>query len=263
MEYLRIIYQKDGAIAKLLLNRPRSLNALDEATIEELREALRTASSDSDVRVLILGGVGRAFCFGGDISEFRKAQEQGGKAAIEALLSKAQEIIRMLYEMPKPTIAALNGFASGLGLDLALACDLRIATDRVKVSEAFVSMGLVPDGGGTFFLPHLIGFGKAAELIFTGEPVPSLEAERIGLVNRVVSASELEKTVQDLAQKLANGPSLAMGLAKRALQKNLSLSLVDALQVEAEFQKVCLQSADHREAVQSYLERRKPIFKGK
>jgi enoyl-CoA hydratase/carnithine racemase len=130
MEYLRIIYQKEARVARLLLNRPRALNALDEATIEELRYALKTAASDSEVRVLILTGAGRAFCFGADVSEFRKAQEQGGKAAMEALLSKAQEIIQVLYEMPKPTLAALNGFSSGLGLDLALACDLRIATDR-------------------------------------------------------------------------------------------------------------------------------------
>jgi len=263
MEYLRIIYQKEARVARLLLNRPRALNALDEAMIEELRYALKTAAADSAVRVLILTGAGRAFCFGADVSEFRKAQEQGGRAAMEALLSKAQEIIQVLYEMPKPTLAALNGFASGLGLDLALACDLRIATDRVKVSEAFVSMGLAPDGGGTFFLPRLIGSGKAAEMIFTGEPITSQEAEKIGLINRVVPALELEKTVQDLAQKLAKGPSLAMRLAKQALKKNLGMDLVEALRVEAEFQKICLQSADHREAVRSYLERREPIFEGR
>jgi 2-(1,2-epoxy-1,2-dihydrophenyl)acetyl-CoA isomerase len=263
MEYLRILYQKEARVARLLLNRPRALNALDGATIEELRDALKAAAADSEVRVLILTGVGRAFCFGADVSEFRKAQEQGGKAAIEALLSKAQEIIQVLYEMPKPTLAALNGFASGLGLDLALACDLRIATDRVKVSEAFVSMGLVPDGGGTFFLPRLIGSGKAAEMILMGEPITSQEAEKIGLINRVVPASEFDKTVLDWAQKLAKGPSLAIGFAKQALKKNFGLDLVEALKVEAEFQKICLQSADHREALRSYLERREPIFEGK
>jgi enoyl-CoA hydratase/carnithine racemase len=263
MEYLRIIYQKDARVARLSLNRPRALNALDEAMIEEMSDALKTAAADPDVRVLILTGAGRAFCFGADVSEFRKAQEQGGRPAIEDLLFKAQEIIQVLYELPKPTLAALNGFAAGLGLDLALACDLRVATDRVKVSEAFVSMGLVPDGGGTFFLPRLIGSGKAAEMILTGEPITSQEAEKIGLINRVVSSSDLVKTFQELAQKLAKGPPLAIRLAKQALKKNFGMGLVEALKVEAEFQKICLQSADHGEAVRSHLERREPIFEGK
>jgi len=210
MDYLSIVFQKDNGVAKIILNRPRVLNALDAAMIEELGDSIKKVSNDPEIRVLILTGSGRAFCFGADISVFRKAQNHEGTSSVEKLLEKAQEVILLLAEMPKPTIAALNGFASGLGLDLAMACDLRIATPRVKISEAFVSMGLVPDGGGTFFLPRLVGSGKAAEMIFTGEPVTSQEAERIGFINRVVPASEFEKTVQDLARRLAKGPSLAI-----------------------------------------------------
>jgi 2-(1,2-epoxy-1,2-dihydrophenyl)acetyl-CoA isomerase len=165
--------------------------------------------------------------------------------------------------MPQPTIAALNGFATGLGLDLALACDLRIAAERAKLGEAFVTMGLVPDGGGTFFLPRLVGFAKAAEMIFTGEPLPASEAERIGLINRVVPSQDLEKSAQELAHKLARGPSLAISLAKKALWKNLHGDLDAALQMEAECQKICFGSEDHREAVAAFFEKREPAFRGK
>ena len=263
MEYRSILYQKEDGVAKITLNRPRALNALDAAMVAELSDSVEIVAGDPEIRVLILTGSGRAFCFGADISEFRKSRDQEGLSSTEDLLNRVQKIILLLAEMPKPTLAALNGFASGLGLDLALACDLRIATARVKVSEAFVSMGLVPDGGGTFFLPRLVGSGKAAEMIFTGAPLTSHEAERIGLINRVVPPSELEKTVQDLAQKLAKGPSLAIRLAKQALRINLHGNLAAALKVEADFQKVCFKSADHREAVASFLERRDPIFQGK
>ncbi len=263
MDDLSVLFQHGNGVAKIILNRPRALNALNARMIEELGDCIRKASDDPEIRVLILTGSGRAFCFGADISEFRNAQSQEGSSLIEKLLEKAQEVIFLLAETPKPTIAALNGFASGLGLDLALACDLRIATDRVKVSEAFVSMGLLPDGGGTFFLPRLVGSGKAAEMIFTGEPINAQEAERIGLINRVVPAPDLERTVQDLALRFAKGPSLAISSAKQALKRNFQGNLMDALKVEAHFQKICLQSADHREAVGAFLDRRHPIFHGK
>jgi 2-(1,2-epoxy-1,2-dihydrophenyl)acetyl-CoA isomerase len=263
MEFQRIIYKKNDAVATLQLNRPRALNALDEATIEEAREALEHATADSEVKVLLLTGSGRAFCFGADVSMFQKSHDQDGPPFLEILLAKAQDLIRLLFELPKPTIAVLNGFASGLGLDLALACDLRIAAERVKLSEAFVSMGLVPDGGGTFLLPRLVGLARAAELIFTGVALGASEAERIGLVNQVVPISELENTAQNLAQKLARGPALAISLAKQALKKNLWGDLREALKVEAEFQKLCFASADHQEAVRSFFERRDPVFLGR
>jgi 2-(1,2-epoxy-1,2-dihydrophenyl)acetyl-CoA isomerase len=262
VDFQRIRYTKDGPVATLQLNRPRAFNALDEATIEELRVALRGAGADPEVKAFILTGSGRAFCFGADVSEFQRIRERGDAVAAETLLSKAQETILLLFEMPKPTLAALNGFASGLGLDLALACDLRIAAERVKLSEAFVSMGLVPDGGGTFLLPRLVGFARAAEMIFTGAPIPAQEAERMGLVNRVVPSSELIQTARDLALKLAKGPALALRLAKQALQGNLCREFREALRAEADFQKICLAGTDHEEAVRAFLEKREPVFGG-
>jgi len=259
MDFQRIIYKKDGAGAPLQLNRPRALNALDEATIAEVQEALERATMDSDVKVFLLTGSGRAFCFGADVSLFPKSPDRERGSSPGFLLAKAQEMIRILFEMPKPTVAVLNGFASGLGFDLALACDLRIAAERVKLSEAFVSLGLIPDGGGTFLLPRLVGLARAAELIFTGLPIAASDAERIGLINRVVPPSELEKAARELALRLAKGPALAMSLAKQALKKNLRGDFREALMVEAEFQKKCFASAEHQEAVRAFLERRKLV----
>ena len=263
MEYRSLIHHKEGGVEMITLNRPRALNALNAEMIEELLEAVGQSGEDIDVKVLILTGAGRAFCFGADISEFSQGQEHPTQNGTWNLLLKTQKIIRLLSGMRKPTIAALNGFATGLGLDLALACDLRIAAERAKLGEAFVSMGLLPDGGGTFFLPRLVGLAKAAEMIFTGEPITSLEAERIGLINRVVPTQDLVKCAQELADKLAKGPSLAIGLAKQAIWRNLTEDLDSALNFEAQSQKTCLESEDHREAVEAFLQRREPLFRGK
>jgi len=263
MEYRCITWDKDGGVATITLNRPRALNALNAAMIDELLDAVRRAAGDEEVKVLLLTGAGRAFCLGADVSEFSQALEQPTRDPLRELLSKSQEIVRTLASMPKPAIAAINGFATGLGLDLALACDLRIATERAKLGETFITMGLVPDGGGTFFLPRLVGLAKAAEMIFLGDPLSPSEAERIGLINHVIPNQDLERAARQLADRLAKGPSLAIGLAKRALRKNLSGDLDSALNLEAQSQEACLASEDHREAVKAFFERRAPFFYGK
>jgi len=263
MEYRCILYKKEGGKVTITLNRPRALNALNREIIDELFTALKEAAGDPEAKVLILTGAGRAFCFGADVSEFSRQIQPGDFAPVLLLLHKVQEIIRLLIGTPKPVIAALNGFATGLGLDLALACDLRIAAERAKLAEAFIPMGLIPDGGGTFFLPRLVGLAKAAEMIFTGEPLSAAEAGRIGLLNRVVPTEELPKAIDILADKLIKSPSLALGLAKQALWKNLQGNLQSALEEEARNQKACLASEDHREAVRASLEKRDPVFHGK
>jgi 2-(1,2-epoxy-1,2-dihydrophenyl)acetyl-CoA isomerase len=263
MEYRSILYNKESGKATVTLNRPRALNALNREIIDELLHALGEAAQDREVKVLILTGAGRAFCFGADISEFTRQREAGTSDSALLLLEKVQEIIRLLTGMPKPVIAGINGFATGLGLDLALACDLRIAAERAKLAEAYISIGLVPDGGGTFLLPRLVGLARAAAMIFTGDPLGAAEAERLGLVNRVVPTDELPKEIEILADRLARSPSLALGLAKQALWKNLQGTLESSLQIEAQSQKACLASEDHREAVRAFLEKRAPRFHGK
>ncbi|MCX5906044.1 MAG: enoyl-CoA hydratase [Deltaproteobacteria bacterium] len=256
-----ILSKKEKGVGIITLNRPRALNALNSAMIDELYRAVKEASADEQVKVLILTGAGRAFCFGADVEEFKQAMNARGSAL--SLLAKSQEIIRLLSSMAKPTIAALNGFATGLGLDLCLACDLRIAAERAKLGEAFVSMGLVPDGGGTYFLPRLVGLARAAEMIFLGKALAPVEALQMGLINRGVPNQELEKAAMEWAETLAKGPSMAIGLAKQALWRNLSGDLEAALRVEAESQKICLQSSDHQEAVKAFVEKRDPVFQGK
>ncbi len=258
-----ILCKKEKGIQTITLNRPRSFNALNSGMIDELLQAVRRVSTDGEVKVLILTGAGRAFCFGADVEEFQQARVQSKMDATLELLAKSQEIIRLLTSMAKPTIAALNGFATGLGLDLSLACDLRIAAERAKLAEAFVSMGLIPDGGGTFFLARLVGCARAAELILLGKPLTAAEALQMGLVNKVVPNTELEKATLEWAETLAKGPALAMGLAKKAMWQNLSGDLDSALRREAEGQKICLASQDHQEAVRAYLGKRDPVFQGK
>jgi 2-(1,2-epoxy-1,2-dihydrophenyl)acetyl-CoA isomerase len=263
MEDSCILWKKEQGIGLLTLNRPRSFNALNRKMVEELLRTLREASVDPEIKVLILTGAGRAFCFGADIEEFQRAMTEPNRDEALDLLSGVQEIIRQLTAMAKPTLAALNGFATGLGLDLCLACDLRIAAERAKLAEAFVSMGLVPDGGGTYLLPRLVGIARAAEMIFLGKPLTAAEALQWGLINRVVPNAELEKAAWEWAEELAKGPTLAIGLAKQALWKNLNQDFPSALRLEAQSQRTCLQSQDHREAVQAYREKRKPRFGGR
>ena len=259
MEYRNILHKKEGRVVTIVLNRPRTLNALSSEMIEELLDAARQTGEDGEAKVLILTGAGRAFCFGADISLFRRTGGMPQPDIVHALLAKSQEMIRCLSGMPKPTIAALNGFATGLGLDIAMACDLRIAAEGAKLGESFISMGLVPDGGGTYFLPRLVGMARAAEMIFTGEPIAAKEAERMGLINLVVPGQDLEKTARRWADKFTSKSSLALALAKKAIWESLSGDLNSALKMEAECQKMCLQSPEHNEAVEAFLARHSPL----
>ncbi len=263
MEDRCILQRREGGVGTVTLNRPRALNALNEEMLAELLARLKEEADNPGTRAVVLTGTGRAFCFGADLAAFSQPADASAKNPIADLLTKAQEIIRLLAGMAKPTIAALNGFATGLGLDIALACDLRIAAERAKLGEAFVTLGLVPDGGGTFHLPRLIGYARAAEMIFTGEPVSSEEALRIGLINRRVPLEGLGEAAQKWAEKLARGPALAIALAKKNLREGLCGDLDAALQREAARQKICLESEDHREAVSAIREKREPVFRGK
>lgn len=262
MEDRCILQKREGGVGTLIFNRPRALNALNEEMLSEFLLRLKEEAENAGTRAVVITGTGRAFCFGADLSLFSRPPGPSAENPTLDLLAKAQEAIRLLATMPKPTIAALNGFATGLGLDIALACDLRIAAERAKLGEAFVSMGLVPDGGGSFHLPRLVGYARAAEMIFTGEPVSSEEALRIGLINRRVPLEELAEATQRWAEKLARGPAVALALSKKILRENLSGGLESALAREAGGQKICLESEDHKEAVNAFREKRDPVFTG-
>jgi enoyl-CoA hydratase/carnithine racemase len=224
-------------ILQIFLNRPREFNALDQTTIQELLKALQQFEDSSD-EFLILCGAGRAFCFGADFTEFENRDQ------LPQLLNVFQELITRLYECPKITVACLNGFATGAGLDLALACDFRFAVEKIKLGEAYISMGLVPDGGGSFFLPRIIGTAKALEMLLTGEAVSSEQAFEMGLVHRIFPANEIHESTLKFLTGLSSKPKHARQLIKK-LVKEPAANLRDALQKEKEAQLICFENPEH------------------
>ena len=242
-----LIEPVDQRIIKITLNRPRQLNALASQTIRELSEAL-VAFENGEASVLILTGNGRAFCFGADFNEFEN------RAQLPALLAEFQAFILRLYECPKITIASLNGFATGAGFDLALACDFRIASDRAKVGEAYVSMGLVPDCGGSFFLPRMIGTSASLRLLINGESLSAADAKAMGLIDYIYPAEELTPRTQSFAEEIAKKPQTAVRLIKKLVH---SADLKAALQNEREAQLICFEDPEHQTIVAEFLKKRR------
>jgi enoyl-CoA hydratase/carnithine racemase len=252
-------YEVDGSVATITLARPEKLNAMDRLTFRELEQAATAAAADQRVRAVLVTGEGRAFSSGLDVAEF------GGRAdldAAEQVVAELQRAISALEQMPKPVVAAVNGLAVGGGLQLAIACDLRIASEDAEFASMEMRWAIVPDLGGTERLPRLVGLGRAKELILTGRPVRAAEAERIGLVNRVVPAARLATEARELAAGLAGGPTLAIGLAKQALNEAFERSTSEGMAAARRMQRRTFASADHAEARAAFAERRPPRFGG-
>jgi 2-(1,2-epoxy-1,2-dihydrophenyl)acetyl-CoA isomerase len=261
--YQTILYEKSDNIATITLNRPEVLNAVNETMGRELLEALKAVAKDDGVRSVIITGSGRAFSSGEDIQDLRGQYERGENPRLgERLLYKYNPIIRRIRQMPKPLIAAVNGVAAGAGAGIAYSCDFRIASENAKFIHAFIRVGLAPDSGTSFFLPRLVGLSKALELSFTGDELTSRDAERFGLVSKVVPPEQLNTVTRELAAKLARGPSKAIALTKRALNKSISSDLETVLEYESYLQEIAGATADHIEAVRAFFEKRKPVFKG-
>ena len=256
---LRVRYELDGSVATITLARPEKLNAMDRRTFQELEQAAVAAAADPEVRAVVVTGEGRAFSSGLDVAEF------GGRADLdeaEQVVAELQRAISALERMPKPVVAAVNGLAVGGGLQLAIACDLRIASEEAEFASMEMRWAIVPDLGGTERLPRLVGLGRAKELILTGRPVRAAEAERIGLVNRVVPAARLATEALELAAGLAAGPTLAIGLAKQALNEAFERSTDEGMATARRMQRRTFASADHAEARAAFAERRPPRFRG-
>jgi 2-(1,2-epoxy-1,2-dihydrophenyl)acetyl-CoA isomerase len=261
--YQTILYEKSENIATITLNRPEVLNAINETMGRELLESLNATNRDDEVRCVIITGNGRAFSAGEDIQDLRGEYERGQNPRLgERILHKYNPIIRRIRQTPKPIIAAVNGVAAGAGAGIAYSCDIRIASDQAKFIQAFIRIGLAPDSGTSFFLPRLVGFPKALELSLTGEELTGKDAERLGLVTKTVPADQLMATTRDLAAKLAQGPTKALGLTKRALNKSIAADLEATLQYESYLQEIAGTTSDHIEAVKAFFEKRKPVFKG-
>jgi 2-(1,2-epoxy-1,2-dihydrophenyl)acetyl-CoA isomerase len=255
-----VLVEQADAIATLTLNRPEARNALDLAMREELEAALRALDGDTGVRVLVVRGAGAHFCAGGDVKfmQARRMTAAEGEQRVEAM----NRAILALARFRTPTIAMVDGYAVGAGCNLALACDLVVASDRARFGEVFARLGLVPDGGGTWLLPRRVGLARAKELVFTAEPIPAAEAERIGLVNRVVPAAELAAQTVALARRIADGPPRALAMAKSLLTRGLGMDLETSLSWEALVQGMMIESEDHREGLAAFFEKRPPRFTG-
>src|SRR6266849_8066224 len=261
MPHETIIVQKTEHVQKITLNRPDALNALNEKMGEELNSALREADKDEKTRCLVITGAGRAFCAGEDVAGLKERYGGGSQPSLgDHLRKKYHPLIMRIRSMEKPIIGRLHGIAAGSGASLALACDIRIASEEAGLKQAFIGVGLVPDSGSSYFLTRLIGSGRALELIMTGRTVNAKEAAIKGLVNKVVPATELDQTVDDLAQQLASGPGKALGLSKRVVNQVSNLELSEALEYEAYHQDIAGRTNDHLEAVRAFLEKRKPKF---
>jgi 2-(1,2-epoxy-1,2-dihydrophenyl)acetyl-CoA isomerase len=263
MDYVNITLDRADGVGRLTLSRPEALNALDRATGEEILDAAERLRDDASVRVVVVTGAGRAFSAGGDIKEMARAGSELSEEFVEQLLGTLNRSILALAEMPKPVLAAVNGIAAGIGFNLALAADIRVAARSAEFTQAFVKIGLVPDGGGTFFLPRLVGWARATELIMTGRTVSSEEALRLGLVNEVVDDSEFETTVESWAARLAAAPTAAIGRAKQLLAHSLTADLKSQLRFEREMQMASGRTADFHEGVTAFLAKRAPRFTGK
>jgi 2-(1,2-epoxy-1,2-dihydrophenyl)acetyl-CoA isomerase len=249
----------DG-IATLTLNRPEAHNALDMAMRRELEEALTVLAGDGRVRVLVVRGAGEHFCAGGDVKFMRDnpMTAADGQTRVEAI----NRAILALARFRAPTIAMVDGAAAGAGCNLALACDLVIASDRARFGEMFARIGLIPDAGGTYFLPRRVGLARAKELVFTGDIIDAREADRIGLVNRVVPTGDLERETMALARGIADGPPQVLAAAKALLDRAPGLDLESALHWEALTQGRMIAAGDHREGLRAFFEKRAPRFTG-
>ncbi|MGH7391318.1 MAG: enoyl-CoA hydratase [Candidatus Rokuibacteriota bacterium] len=255
---------KDG-VAVLTLNRPDRLNAMSPPMLEGLLEALPRLAASPDVGVVVLTGAGRGFCAGGDVKAMAEGREQGPGALEERAqaLRARMEVSRWLHEMPKPTIAMVRGAAAGAGLSLALACDLRVAGDSARFATAFARVGYSGDFGGSWFLTQLVGTAKARELYYTADILDAQQALALGLVNRVVADARLEDETLALAGRLAQGPRVAHRYMKRNFNAAETVTLAEALDLEAWHHTRCGLTEDHREAAKAFVEKREPVFKGR
>ncbi len=259
-----IILSCENEIATITLNRPEARNAVIPEMHQELRQALEECERDSNIRAIVLTGAGKAFSAGGDMESMRARIEANitPKEYIERYHNTFIQTLNQFSKVRKPIIAKINGAAMGAGTNIALACDIRIASTWAKFGELFVKRGIMPDWGGTYFLPRIVGMSKACELFFTGRTIDSKNALEIGLIDYLVEPEDLDKKVYDLAREICENSPLAVRMTKEALYTNANKDLYSALMLEAFGQSICITSEDHREGVLSFLEKRPAVFKG-
>lgn len=261
-EFETITYAVHDGVATITLNRPKKLNALNAQAFGDLGEATERAATDSGIRVVLVRGAGRSFSAGIDVTLLGQlAGTRGGR--FKTFLRIAQRPYRNLTQMEKPAVAAVQGHALGAGCQLALACDMRILTDDAKLALPEIRFGLIPDLGGPHALTRLVGPARAKELVWTGRTLEAQEAERLGLANRLVPEDRLEKEAEEFARGLVHSPPIPVGLAKSVINHATEATLETSLEQQGLAQAACIETEDHREAVEAYLEKRTPRFKGR
>jgi len=270
MAFDTIILKKENRIATITMNRPEVLNALNERLIQELGAVITEVEQDDEVRVVVLTGSGSGFCSGQDArampgggGEQILAWEESPEVVRRGLLLILRRLAPRLLKLGKPTVAMVNGVAAGAGFGLALGCDMRIGSEKARFVLASDKMGLIPPLGLTWLLPRILGYSKAAEIIFTGRPIEAEEAKQMGILNQVVPASELERQTMDFAQQIAKGPPISHKLSKQLLNNEVLRDLESHLEMAATYQVMCHTSQDHREGVAAWREKREPQFQGK
>jgi len=262
--YEAILHEKNAGVATITLNRPEKLNAFDGKMHEELHDALGGAARDDEVRCVVLRGEGRGFSAGADLRSEDLERKDGEAPDLGAYLRRTfSPSVRKISGMDKPVLASLHGPVYGAGMGLALACDLRLAAQSASFSVAFIKIGLMPDAGVSFFLPRVVGLGRAMEMSMLGDTVDAGEAQRIGLVNRVVPDEELEEETAALAGRLAAMPTRALGEIKRSLYASFEGDLASVLEAEAAGQAACGYTRDHAEGLAAFFEKREPTFTGR
>jgi enoyl-CoA hydratase/carnithine racemase len=254
-----VLVDRDGGVVTVTLNRPDRLNALTATMAAELLAVVRDVGGRPDDRVLVLTGAGRAFCAGADLSEDSLVAAQGGLRGMRAL----GDVVLALHRLPQPTIAKVGGVAVGAGLNLALGCDLIVASEDARMSQIFSKRGLTVDGGGSWLLPRLVGLHRAKELVFLSDMLSAADAADLGLVNRVVPAAELDAVVAEWAARLAAGPPVALSMSKALLNAGAARSMAEAVEAEAQAQSLNFTTADVAEAMQAFVEKREPRFEGR
>jgi len=267
MAYKEIVYSVDGPVAVITLNRPERMNALTMVTHAELAQAIDEADKDEKVRVIVITGAGRGFCSGDDVRDIFLSPEEAALKGREIRLKQLQgEHLpgggHRLLEINKPSIAAVNGAAVGYGCDLALMCNMRVASEKARFGEVFLRVGLIPDEA-MVLLPRLVGLAKAYEMVLTTDILDAREAERIGLVNKVVPHEELMSTTLELAQKIANKAPVAVQLAMEGIRRGLSMPMEEFMQYHSQAFTYCTETEDHLEGARAFTEKREPVFKGR
>ncbi len=261
-----LLFTVENGVGWVTLNRPEARNAMNADMRQAYFDALERCATEPEIRAVVLTGTGKGFCTGADLSGSRAATGAAGPphpGATRDAMRPSQRVIRALWDLEKPIIAAVNGVAAGLGAHLAYACDLVLAADDVRFIEVFVRRGIAVDAGGGFLLPRHVGLHKAKELVFFGDDLTAQDAERLGLVNKVVPAAELQATARAWAERLAKGPTFALGLSKRLMNRSLQSDMDTCFAEEAFSQALTANSEDMREGIRSFMEKRAPAFTGR